>query len=88
MHITNSLYARHFIEENHKFVNPLQDYEILKVVNNIVERKLREESEILKETEKGLDILMNTKTIFDNKEIFYNIIRKLKVEGGLSLAFV
>ena len=31
---TNSLYARFFIEENHKFVNPLEDYKILKVVSN------------------------------------------------------
>ena len=53
---TNLLYARYFIEENHKFVNPLEDYEILKVVNNTVERKLREELEILKEREKGLDL--------------------------------
>ena len=43
---TNSLYARHFIEDNHKFVNPLEEYEIVKVVNNTVERKLREELEI------------------------------------------
>ena len=28
---TNSLYARHFIEDNHKFVNPLEEYEIVKV---------------------------------------------------------
>ena len=34
---TNSLYARHFIEDNHKFVNPLEEYEIVKVVNNTVE---------------------------------------------------
>ena len=31
---TNSLYARHFIEDNHKFVNPLEEYEIVKIVNN------------------------------------------------------
>ena len=48
---TNSLYGRLFIEDNHKFVNPLEEYEIVKVVNNTVERKLREESEILKERE-------------------------------------
>ena len=29
---TNSLYARHFIEDNHKFGNPLEDYEIVKIV--------------------------------------------------------
>ena len=33
---------RHFIEDNHKFVNPLEEYEIVKVVNNTVERKLKE----------------------------------------------
>ena len=50
-----------FIEDNHKFVNPLEEYEIVKVVNNTVERKLRGELEILKEREKGLDNLINTK---------------------------
>ena len=63
---TNSLYARHFIEDNHKFVNPSEDYEIVKVVNNTVERELKEELEILKEREKGLQNLINTKTKFDN----------------------
>ena len=58
---TNSLYARHFIEDNHKFINPLEEYEIVKVVNNTVERKLMEELEILKEREKGIDNLINTK---------------------------
>ena len=53
---TNSLYARHFIEDNHKFVNPLEEYEIVRVVNNTVEKKLREELEILKEREKRLDL--------------------------------
>lgn len=38
---TNSLYARHFIEENQKFVNPIENYEIIKVVNKINERNLR-----------------------------------------------
>ena len=42
-------------------VNPLEDYEIVKVVNNTVQRKLREELEILKEREIGLDNLMNIK---------------------------
>ena len=28
---TNSLYARHFIEENHKFNNPLENFDIIKV---------------------------------------------------------
>ena len=59
---TNSLYTIHFIEENHKFVNTLEDYEILKVVSNTVKRRLREELEILKEREKVLENLMNTKT--------------------------
>ena len=31
---TNSLYTRHFIEDNHTFVNPLEEYEFVKVVNN------------------------------------------------------
>ena len=67
---------KHFIEDNHKFLNPLEDYEIVKVVNNTVERKLREELEILKEREKGVENLINTKIKFDNEEIFYNIIKK------------
>ena len=44
---TNSLYARHFIEDNHKFLNPLADCEIVKVINNTVERKLREELSLI-----------------------------------------
>ena len=59
----------------HKFVNPLEDYEISKVVNNTVERKLREELEILKEREKGLDSLIKTNIKSDNQEMFYNIIK-------------
>ena len=47
------------IRDSHKFVNPLEEYEIVKVVNNTVERKLREELEILKEREKRLDNLIN-----------------------------
>ena len=53
---TNSLYARHFIEENHKFVNLLEDYEILKVVSNTVKRVRNIERK------KGLENLMNTTT--------------------------
>ena len=44
-------------------------------VNNTVERKLREELEILKERQKGLDNLMNTKNKFDNEEIFYTFLQ-------------
>ena len=40
-------------EENHKFVNPLEEYEIIKVEHKSVERKLREELEILKGKKKG-----------------------------------
>ena len=36
----------------------------------------REELEILKEREKGLDNLINIKIKFDNEEIFYNMIKK------------
>ena len=46
---TDSLYAIHFIAENHTFVNPLEDYQIWKVVSNTVKRRLREKLEILKE---------------------------------------
>ena len=35
-------YASHFIEDNQTFVNSLEDYENVNVVNNTVERKLRE----------------------------------------------
>ena len=45
-------------------------------MSNTVERRLREEFEILKEREKGLDNLMNTKIKFENKGIFYNIIKE------------
>ena len=54
----------------------MEDYEIVKVVNNTVEMKLREELEILKEREKGLENLINTNIKFDNEEIFYNIVKK------------
>ena len=37
-------------------VNPLEEYEIVKIVNNTVERKLREELEILNEREKWLHL--------------------------------
>ena len=49
---TNSLYARHFMEENHEFVNPLEKYKIINVEYDIVKRKLKEELEILKEKRK------------------------------------
>ena len=45
-------------------------------MSNTVKRRLREELEILKETEKGLENIMNTKTKFKNEGIFYNIIMK------------
>ena len=64
------------IRDSHKFVNPFEGYEIIKVVNNTVERKLREKLEILKEREKGLDNLINIKIKFDIEEIFYNMIKK------------
>ena len=54
----------------------MEEYEIVKVVSNTVERKLREELEILKERDKGLDNLINIKIKFDNEEIFYNMIKK------------
>ena len=38
--------------------------------------RLREELEILKEREKGLDNLINIEIKFDNEELFYNIIKK------------
>ena len=51
-------------------------YTHLDVYKRQVERKLREELEILKEREKGLDNLINIKIKFDNEEIFYNMIKK------------
>lgn len=36
---TNSLYARHFIETGHKFINPSENFKILKLVNNINKEK-------------------------------------------------
>lgn len=38
---TDSLYARHSLEDNHKFLNPLEKYEISKVVN-IAETQVEE----------------------------------------------
>lgn len=71
---TNSRYARQFIEENHKFVNLVENYEIIKIVNNTNKKTLMEE--ILKE--KDLNNLMNVKINFDNEEIFYLILKTMK----------
>ena len=54
---SSSLNARHFVEGNHKFVN-------------LVERELREELEILKERQKDLNSLINSKVKFDNEDIY------------------
>lgn len=74
---TNSLYARHFMEENHQFINPLEKYEIIKVEYNNVKRKLEEELEILKERRKGISNLINGKVKFENEDIFYHILKKI-----------
>jgi predicted GIY-YIG superfamily endonuclease len=70
---TNSLYARHFLEEGHKFIDPFESYKIIKIVNKDRERKLKEEVEILKIRNKNEGRLMNIKTKFDNEEIFRNL---------------
>ncbi|MGP1947565.1 MAG: hypothetical protein ACTS85_04425 [Arsenophonus sp. NC-PG7-MAG3] len=43
--ITNSLYARHFVETGHRFINFLECFQILKRENNL---QKDEELEILK----------------------------------------
>ena len=74
---TNSLYARHFMEERHKFINPIENHGIIKIESKTNVRKLKEELEILKERKKGLNNLMNIKVNFENEEIFYHIIKKV-----------
>lgn len=75
---TNSLYARHFMDEHHKFINPTENYDIIAIKNNTSERKLKEELEILKERGKGLNNLMNIKVNVENEDIFYFILKKYR----------
>ena len=76
---SSSLYARHFVDENHRFVNPLEEYEIVKVEQSPVERKLRDELEILKERKKNLNSLINSKAQFKNEDMFYHILSKIEI---------
>ena len=76
---SNSLYARHFIEENHKFVDPLEEYEIIKIEYNTMERKLKEELEIIKERKKGTNNLMNAQVKFENEEVFYHLLKDINM---------
>lgn len=79
---TNSLYARHFMEEGHKFVDPTENYKIIKIINKEKERKLREELEIIKLRKKNERKLMNSKIIFDNEEVFYGIVKNITRENS------
>jgi Reverse transcriptase (RNA-dependent DNA polymerase) len=72
--VTNSLYARHFNESGHKFINPKENMEIIKIENNPQKRKLIEELEILKVKKEDKNKLMNIKVDFTNEEIFYYIL--------------
>ena len=72
---TNSLYARHFLETGHEFVNPIENVTILKIERKLKQRKLMEELVILKEKKKDANTLMNIKTEFDNEQIFYHILK-------------
>ena len=74
---TTSLYARHFIEKGHKFVNPIENFEVLGIENKITERRIREELEILKQKKIDENKLINIKTSFDNEDIFYYIVKKI-----------
>lgn len=64
------------METGHKFINLLENVEIVKIKSNINQHKLLEELEILKEKKKGTNSLMNMKTVFNNEEIFYCILQK------------
>lgn len=68
------------MEENHKFINPVHNFDIIKVERNVRERKLKEQLEIMKERETVENTLMNIKVNFDNEEIFYNILSKYKIK--------
>ena len=62
---TNCLYAKHFVEETHKFVNPLENYETLKVVNNTVTRRhLIGEEGNTRHKYKTLPVYTKTETYF------------------------
>lgn len=63
------------------FKSLVENYRIKKVIRNTVERKFREELEILKEIEKDLNKIMNIKTIFENEEIFSHLIKKYMICG-------
>ena len=72
----NSLYARHFNETGHRFLDPTENVEIVRLENNISKRKLYEELEILKVRKKNSNALMNIKTEFSNEDMFYYILKE------------
>lgn len=55
----NSLFARRFLETGHKYVKPLENYEVLKIENNVQQRKLCEE--FIRKEEKA-NTLLNIKS--------------------------
>ena len=73
---TNSLFARHFMDTGHSFVNPMNNVEILKIEKDMGKRKLMEELEILKIKKENKEKLMNIQTDFNNDEIFFHVLRK------------
>jgi hypothetical protein len=78
---TSSLYARHFMEKKHKFIDPTEKYEVLGIENKLRVRKLKEELEILKLRKMNKNKLMNIKTYFDNEDIFYHVLKKYEAIG-------
>ena len=59
-----------FIEYFHKFINPKENMEIIKIENNPQKGKLIEELEILKVKKEDKNKLMNIKVDFTDEEIF------------------
>ena len=61
-------------ESGHKFINPNENMEIIKIENNQQKRKLIEELEIPKVKKEDKNKLMNIEVDFTNEEIFYYIL--------------
>lgn len=71
----NSLYARRFNKTRHKFTHPTKNYEIIEVENQIEERILRGELEIIIQRKKDENKLINTNINCKNDDIFYHILK-------------
>lgn len=65
--MTNSLFMLHFMETGQKFINLLENFDILKTERDSSQHKLLEVLEILS---KGNNRLINIQMTFNNEEMF------------------